>query len=74
MKKVDISGTNAASGWKIGRSRQLIHKMKVSIEGQGHFLTFAQGHLHMTIKTCFSQKPLGHFQPNFVCKLLGTRK
>ena len=26
----------------------------------------------MKIKTCFSQKPLGHFQQNFVCKLLGT--
>ena len=26
------------------------------------------------IKTCFSQKPLGHFQPNFVCKLLSTSK
>ena len=21
------------------------------------------------IKTCFSQKPLGHFQPNFICML-----
>ena len=35
---MDILETNAASGLKIGRSRQLIHKMKVSIEGQGHFL------------------------------------
>ena len=25
-----------------------------------------------TYETCFSQKPLGHFPPNFVCKLLGT--
>ena len=30
-------------------------------EGQGHFFMLAQGHLHMEIKTCFSQKPLGHF-------------
>ena len=24
--------------------------------------------------TCFSQKPLAHFQPNFECKLVGTMK
>ena len=30
----------------------------MSIEGQGHFLTLAQGHLHMKIKTGFSKKPL----------------
>ena len=46
----------------------------VSIGGQGHFLPFAHGRLHMKIKICFSQKPPGHFQPNFVCKLLSTRK
>ena len=26
----------------------------VSIDGQGHFLTLAQGHVHMNIKKCFS--------------------
>ena len=26
------------------------------IEGQGNFLTLAQGHLHLKIKTGFSQK------------------
>ena len=32
---------------------QLIKLMKIcEYEGQGHFLTLAQGHLHM--KTCFS--------------------
>ena len=46
----------------------------MSIEGQGHFLTLAQGHLHMKNKTGFSQKPVGHFETNFICKLLGTRK
>ena len=46
----------------------------MSIEAQGHFLTVAQGHLHMKIKTGFSQIPLGHFEPNFVCKLSGTGK
>ena len=44
----------------------------MSIEGQGHFLTLAHGHLHMKIKTGF--KPVGHFEPNFVFKLLGTMK
>ena len=48
--------------------------MYVSIEGQGHFLTLAQGHLHIEIKTCFSKKPLSHFELNIVCKLLDTRK
>ena len=46
----------------------------MSIHGHGHFLTLAQGHLYMKIKTCFSQKQLGHFQPNFVCNNLGIRK
>ena len=46
----------------------------MSIEGQDHFLTLAQGHLHMKIKTCISQIPLTSFDPNFVGKLLGTRK
>ena len=59
---MDFSETIAACDLKVGRCRQLIEFMKVlSIEGQGHFLTLAQGHLHMKIKTCFSQKPLGHF-------------
>ena len=48
--------------------------MYVCIEGQGHFLTLAQGHLCMKIKTCFSQQPLVCFSPNSVCKLLGTWK
>ena len=41
---------------------------------KGHFLTLAQGHLHMKIRTGFSQKPVGHFESNFICKLLGPRK
>ena len=40
----------------------------MSNQGQCHFLTLAQGSLHMKIKTWFSQKPLGHFQQNFICK------
>ena len=45
----------------------------MSNEGQGLFLTLAQAHLHLKIKTCFSQKPLDHL-PNFDCKFLDTRK
>ena len=33
----------------------------MGIQVQAHFLPLAKGHLHMKIKTCFSQKPLGHF-------------
>ena len=75
MKTVDISESIAACDLKVSRCRPLNELMKVlGIEGQGHFLTLAQGHLHMNIKTGFFQKPLGRFQPNFVCKLSGTRK
>ena len=31
------------------------------MEGQGHFLTMAQGHLQMKIETCFSKKLVGYF-------------
>ena len=76
MKTVDFLETIAACDLKIGRCRQLIELIKayMSIEGQGHFLTLAQGHLHMKIKTGFSQKPVGHFEPNFICLLSGTKK
>ena len=46
----------------------------MSIQGQGHFLTLAKCHLHMKIKTGFSQKPQGHFEPNLLCKLSDTKK
>ena len=73
MKTVDFSETIAASDLKDGRCRQLTEFRRYVInEGQCHFLTLAQGHLCMKIKTCFSQKPLGRFLPNFVFKLLGT--
>ena len=61
---MDFSETVAACDLNVGRCRQLIELMKaryVSIEGQGYFLTLAQDHLHMKIKTGFSHKPLGHF-------------
>ena len=39
MKTVDFSETIAACELKVGRCRQLIESMMVSIEGQGHFFT-----------------------------------
>ena len=39
MKTVDFSETIAACDLKVGRCRQLIEIMKVSIDGQGHFFT-----------------------------------
>ena len=57
MKLVDFSETIAASDLKVCRSRHLIELIRlVSIEGQGHFLTFAQGRVHTKIQTGFSQK------------------
>ena len=46
----------------------------MSIEGQGHFLTLAQGRVHTKIKNGFSQKLLCSSEPNFVRKFSGTRK
>ena len=43
----------AASDLKVGRSRHLIEFMNVSIEGQGHFLTLAQGPVHKKFKPDF---------------------
>ena len=56
VKTVDFSESTAPCDLKVCRCRQLIEFMKVyvSIEGQGHFLTLAQGHVCMKIKTCFS--------------------
>ena len=55
MKTVDFSETFAASDPNIGRYRQLIDIMKVyEYEGQGHFLTLAQGRVHTKIQTKFS--------------------
>ena len=67
MKTVDFSETIEACDLKVGRYRQLIAFIKyVSIEGQGHFLTLAQGCVHTKIQTKFSQKLLGHSELNFV--------
>ena len=68
MKTVDFSENIAASDLKVSRSRHLIEYMQihVNIEGQGHFLTLAQGRVHTQIQTKFSQKLQGHFEPIFV--------
>ena len=65
MKTVDFSETIAASDLKGSRSRHLIRRY-VSIEGQGHFLTLAQGRVHIKIQTGFSQKLMYRSEPNFV--------
>ena len=53
MKTVNFSETIAASDLKGSRSSHLIRRY-VSIEGQGHFLTLAQGRVHTKILTGFS--------------------
>ena len=50
MKTEDFSETIAASDLKVDRSRHFIEFMMVSIEGKGHFLTLAQGHVHTKIQ------------------------
>ena len=62
MKTMDFSKSIAAYDLKVCIYRQLIELMKVYVfQGQGHILTLAKCQLHMKIKTCFSQKPQGHF-------------
>ena len=67
MKTKDFSETIAVSDLKGSRSRHLIEYMKIcEFEGQGHFLTLAQGRVHTKIQTGFSQKLLCRSEPNFV--------
>ena len=64
MKTVDFSETTEACDLKVGRCRELMEFMKVCEYCRSKpflDLALAQGHLHMKIKTCFSQKPLDHF-------------
>ena len=58
MGKSENSGfseTIAASGIK---QMDLMKICEYCIEGQGHFLTLAQGHVHTKIQAGFSQKIL----------------
>ena len=68
MKTVDFSEAIEACDLKVGKYRQLNDFMKVyvSIEGQGNFLTLAQGRVRTKIQTTFSQKLQSHSEPNFV--------
>ena len=62
MKTVDFSETIVAFALIVRRCIQIIKFMKVRKYSRSRpFLNFAQGHLHMKIKTCSSKKPLGHF-------------
>ena len=54
MKTVDFSETIADSDIKGSRSRHLLRRY-VSIEGQGHFLTLAEGRVHTKNQTGFSK-------------------
>ena len=66
VKTVDFSETIAASDLKVSKSSHLIEYMKfMSIEGQGHFFTLAQGRVHTKIQTGFSQKLLCRSEPIF---------
>ena len=58
MKTVDFSETIEACDLKICRYRQLIDicLSYVSIEGQGHYLTLAQGRIHTKFKPDFLRK------------------
>ena len=47
MKTVDFSETIAASDLKVSRSRHLIEYMKIYVSIEGHFLTLAQGRVHI---------------------------
>ena len=57
MKTVDFSESKAASDLKGSSGRHLIRRY-MSIEGQGHFLTLAEGRVHSKIQTGFTQKLL----------------
>ena len=59
---VEFSEAIAANDMKV--SRRIYEDM--SIEGEGHFLTLAQGRAHTKIQTGFSQKLLCRSEPNFV--------
>ena len=67
MKKLFIFlETIAALGLKVARSIQLIELMRLSIKGQGHFLTLVKGHSDLKVKTCFSEKQLGGLELKFI--------
>ena len=66
MKKVDYSETIAACDLK------LIDLMKICeyLRSRSFLYLGTMSFIDEDL-TCFSQKPLAHFQPNFECKLVG---
>ena len=65
MKTVDFSETIAVSDLKVSRSRHLIEYMRIcELEGQGHFLTLAQGRVH--------KKILRNYCANLIQTLFGS--
>ena len=75
MKTGDSYRNVAACDLKVGRCRQLIELMKLfEYRRSRPFFTLTYGHLHMKIQTVFSEKPVGHFASNFVCKPLVAMK
>ena len=46
-------------------------RSNVSIQGQGHSLTLAHGHLQMKIKTCFFSLSTGPFLTKFCMQAIG---
>ena len=46
----------------------------MSIKGQVHSLTLIKGHLDFKVKTCFSQKQLGHLETKTHMKIWGGIK
>ena len=65
MKTVNFAETIAASDLKVSGSRHLIEYIILwSIEGQGHFLSLAQGRVHTKFQTGFSQNLLCRSQLN----------
>ena len=50
MKTVDFSETIESCDLKVGRYRQLNDFIAIGIEGQGHFLTLAQGRVRTKIQ------------------------
>ena len=61
MKTVDFSETVAACDLKLIESMK-IHVCEYCMSMS--FLDLGPGSFTYENKTCFSQKPLGHFQPN----------
>ena len=59
--------TIAAIGLKVGLNIQINELMELNeYQSQGHYLTFAKGHLGFKIKPCLSQKLLSHLEPYFI--------